>query len=66
MRRLARHTLDSLSIRIPSLDAKVATLSGGQRQAVAVGRAVLWGSKLVLLDEPTAALGVSRPRRSST
>jgi D-xylose transport system ATP-binding protein len=60
MNRVARETLDTLSIRIPSLDAPVGALSGGQRQAVAVGRAVLWGSRLVLLDEPTAALGVEQ------
>jgi D-xylose transport system ATP-binding protein len=60
MKRAAQETLDTLSIRIPSLDAPVSALSGGQRQAVAVGRAVLWGSRLVLLDEPTAALGVEQ------
>ena len=60
MHQLAQQTLDGLSIRIPSLTAQVATLSGGQRQAVAVGRAVLWGSRLALLDEPTAALGVEQ------
>jgi D-xylose transport system ATP-binding protein len=60
MRRMAVETLDALSIRIPSLSTQVGSLSGGQRQAVAVGRAVLWGSKLILLDEPTAALGVEQ------
>jgi D-xylose transport system ATP-binding protein len=60
MRRRAQQTLDTLSIRIPSLTTPVGSLSGGQRQAVAVGRAVLWGSRLVLLDEPTAALGVEQ------
>ena len=60
MHRRAQQTLDSLSIRIPSLRTPVGSLSGGQRQAVAVGRAVLWGSRLVLLDEPTAALGVEQ------
>jgi D-xylose transport system ATP-binding protein len=60
MHRRARQTLDTLSIRIPSLRTPVGSLSGGQRQAVAVGRAVLWGSRLVLLDEPTAALGVEQ------
>jgi D-xylose transport system ATP-binding protein len=60
MHQLAQQTLDGLSIRIPSLTAQVGTLSGGQRQAVAVGRAVRWGSRLALLDEPTAALGVEQ------
>jgi D-xylose transport system ATP-binding protein len=60
MHRRATRTLGELSIRIPSLRTPVGSLSGGQRQAVAVGRAVMWGSKLVLLDEPTAALGVEQ------
>jgi len=60
MARMAEDTLSSLSIRMPSLRQPVALLSGGQRQAVAVSRAVLWGSRLVLLDEPTAALGVEQ------
>jgi D-xylose transport system ATP-binding protein len=53
MRSLAVTTIKS--IRQP-----VATLSGGQRQSVAVARAVMWNSKLVILDEPTAALGVAQ------
>jgi D-xylose transport system ATP-binding protein len=57
---VARSTLNSLSVNLPSLDRPVAGLSGGQRQAIAVGRALLWGSKLVILDEPTAALGVQQ------
>lgn len=60
MERVARATLASLEIQLPSLRRPVATLSGGQRQAIAVGRALLWGSKLVMLDEPTAALGVTQ------
>ena len=60
MYRRAQQTMDELSIRIPSLRTPVGSLSGGQRQAVAVGRAVMWGSRLVLLDEPTAALGVEQ------
>src|SRR5258707_9059777 len=47
-------------MQLRSLNRPVAGLSGGQRQAIAVGRALLWGSKLVLLDEPTAALGVQQ------
>ncbi|WP_331766413.1 ATP-binding cassette domain-containing protein [Embleya sp. NBC_00896] len=53
-------TLDRLRIRIPSFREEVGALSGGQRQAVAVGRAVAWGSHIVLLDEPAAALGVEQ------
>jgi D-xylose transport system ATP-binding protein len=55
-----RQILDQLSVTVPSLRRPVATLSGGQRQSVAVSRAVLWGSNVVLLDEPTAALGVEQ------
>jgi ABC-type sugar transport system ATPase subunit len=58
MRRLAAQTLDDLGVRIPSLQAPVKLLSGGQRQAIAVARAVHFASKVVILDEPTAALGV--------
>jgi D-xylose transport system ATP-binding protein len=60
MERLARDTLTGLAVKIPSLRLPVAALSGGQRQSVAVSRAVLWGSKVVVLDEPTAALGVEQ------
>jgi D-xylose transport system ATP-binding protein len=60
MEQRARETLAGLSVRVPGLRRPVATLSGGQRQSVAVSRAVLWGSRLVLLDEPTAALGVEQ------
>lgn len=57
----ARETLDSLSVRtVHSVRQRVASLSGGQRQTVAIAKAVLWNSKLVLLDEPTAALGVAQ------
>lgn len=52
--------LDRTKIRVPSVTARVGRLSGGQRQAVAVGRAVAWGSRVVLMDEPTAALGVEQ------
>ncbi len=49
--------------RLPRVRTRVASLSGGQRQSVAVARAVMWNSKVVLLDEPTAALGVEQTRQ---
>lgn len=61
MERRAGETLASLSVRtVKSIRQQVASLSGGQRQTVAIARAVLWNSKLVILDEPTAALGVAQ------
>jgi len=48
---------DRLGLSLPPLHTKVGALSGGQRQAVAIARAVIWGSHIVMLDEPTAALG---------
>jgi ABC-type sugar transport system ATPase subunit len=59
----AREILGRLKVSIPDLHAPVGQLSGGQRQAVAVCRAVTWGSKIVLMDEPTAALGVKESRQ---
>lgn len=64
MEEMARTTLASLSVRtVRSVRQKVASLSGGQRQTVAIAKAVLWNSKVVLLDEPTAALGVAQTRQ---
>ena len=64
MEKTAVETLDSLSVTtLRSVRQKVAELSGGQRQAVAVAKAVMWNSKLVILDEPTAALGVAQTRQ---
>lgn len=61
MERLAAETLAGLSVRtVTSLRQPVASLSGGQRQTVAIAKAVLWESRLVILDEPTAALGVAQ------
>jgi D-xylose transport system ATP-binding protein len=61
MEKRARTTLDGLSVRtLRSVRQAVSSLSGGQRQTVAIARAVLWNSKLVILDEPTAALGVAQ------
>ena len=63
MERSAAETLASLKVTtVRSIRQPVASLSGGQRQAVAVAKAVMWNSKLVLLDEPTAALGVVQTR----
>ena len=60
----ARETLASLSVRtIASVRQLVSSLSGGQRQTVAIAKSVLWNSKVVLLDEPTAALGVAQTRQ---
>jgi ABC-type sugar transport system ATPase subunit len=58
MRREVEEGFERLGLRLPALRTKAAALSGGQRQAVAIARAVLWGSHIVVLDEPTAALGV--------
>jgi ABC-type sugar transport system ATPase subunit len=58
MRRRAAEELRHLKIDIPSVQSPVLGLSGGQRQAVAVARAHAWGSRIVIMDEPTAALGV--------
>jgi D-xylose transport system ATP-binding protein len=61
MEKRAGNTLRSLSVRtLRSLRQQVSSLSGGQRQTVAIARSVLWNSKLVILDEPTAALGVAQ------
>jgi ribose transport system ATP-binding protein len=60
MERETREILERLGIRIASLREPVGSLSGGQRQAIAVGRAVAWGRHIVLLDEPAAALGVEQ------
>lgn len=58
MREEARRMVGALAVNVPSVDARVVGLSGGQRQAVALARAAGWGSRIVILDEPTAALGV--------
>ncbi|ABD53802.1 ATP-binding cassette domain-containing protein [Jannaschia sp. CCS1] len=55
--------VDELDVRIPSARATIRDLSGGQRQGIAIARATHWASKLILLDEPTAALGVAETAR---
>ena len=64
MEQQARKALGSLSVRtVSSVRQTVANLSGGQRQTVAIAKAVLWNSKVVFLDEPTAALGVAQTKQ---
>ena len=63
MEKRAREALSVLRINIPSVRGLVAQLSGGQRQSIAVAKAVLWSPLVVILDEPTAALGVAQTRQ---
>jgi len=63
MREEAVKALDRLNIQLPSLTQQVLNLSGGQRQAVAIARSIYWNAKLMIMDEPTAALGVHEQRK---
>src|SRR3712207_8121753 len=60
MQKETDEQLEELHVRIPDPTKPLSTFSGGQRQGVAVARAVMWASKVVIMDEPTAALGVSQ------
>jgi len=63
MEQKAYQFIKELHVNLPSVRSRIATLSGGQRQSVAVARAVMWNSKVVILDEPTAALGVEQTQQ---
>jgi ABC-type sugar transport system ATPase subunit len=63
MKSTAGELLKNLAVNVPPVTSKVRRLSGGQRQAVAIARAAGWGSKIVIMDEPTAALGVQETAR---
>ncbi len=60
MRKQAQEHLSAFGIKVGSIDQRVDTLSGGQRQSIAVARTVLWGAAVIIMDEPTAALGVAQ------
>ncbi|HCM26314.1 MAG TPA: ABC transporter ATP-binding protein [Treponema sp.] len=59
----SRKVLDRLDIHIPSLKSTIRTLSGGQRQAVAISRSIYWDAKVLIMDEPTAALGIAEQKK---
>lgn len=59
----SKRVLDRLDILIPSLDSTIRTLSGGQRQAVAISRSIYWKAKVLIMDEPTAALGIAEQKK---
>ncbi|MER5260627.1 ATP-binding cassette domain-containing protein [Actinosynnema sp. NPDC002837] len=63
MRRRAVASFQDLGVSLPDVDVPIGALSGGQRQSVAVARSVVWASRLVFMDEPTAALGVVQRER---
>ena len=62
MRRKSDEAFKSLGVKIQDTSTRVANMSGGQRQGIAICRAVTWAKRVVFMDEPTAALGVVQPR----
>ncbi|GIF69258.1 ABC transporter ATP-binding protein [Asanoa ishikariensis] len=60
MKRICASELSKMGVSVPDLDRPVASLSGGQRQCVAIARAIYFGARVIILDEPTAALGVKQ------
>ena len=63
MAAAAKETMARLDFHVDRLQAPVGRFSGGQRQAVAIGRAIYWNARVILMDEPTAALGVPEQRK---
>ena len=63
MQEESRKILEKLDILIPSLRNRIRALSGGQRQAVAISRSIYWDARFLIMDEPTAALGVAEQRK---
>ena len=63
MAEAGKGAMASLDFHVTRLDAPAGAFSGGQRQAIAIGRAIYWNARLVIMDEPTAALGVPEQRR---
>jgi ABC-type sugar transport system ATPase subunit len=63
MHRESRQVLEKLDILIPSMRNRISALSGGQRQAVAISRSIYWDAKFLIMDEPTAALGVAEQKK---
>lgn len=63
MQKESKSVLDRLEIEIPSLKNIIRTLSGGQRQAVAISRSIYWKAKVLIMDEPTAALGIAEQKK---
>jgi simple sugar transport system ATP-binding protein len=63
MHQEALSVLERLDIHIPALKSRISTLSGGQRQAVAISRSIYWDARVLIMDEPTAALGITEQKK---